>query len=282
VVKMNRIIVLTFLVLIVMNLSVEAGTIKQTFISEVESELENYEYNEEVFTEEEIAKLPKPVQRYFRYAGYIGKKKMLNAKIVFENAEFKRGIDEKPLNLYSEQYNFVTKPTRIVYLRANVLGVIPFEGRDKYQNGKGVMTGKLLKFIPLFNVEGPEMDQSALVTFLAEVLIMPNAALQDYIKWEEIDKKRAKAIIEYEGIKVDGVFTFNEKGKWVKFETRDRYMDKGDGVFEKEKWTIEVSNYIEEDGIKTPQRMRAIWNLSNGDFVYFDGKVAELTYDVKE
>ncbi|KXS36812.1 MULTISPECIES: DUF6544 family protein [unclassified Candidatus Frackibacter] len=279
---MNRIIVLTFLVLIVMNLSVEAGTIKQTFISEVESELENYEYNEEVFTEEEIAKLPKPVQRYFRYAGYIGKKKMLNAKIVFENAEFKRGIDEKPLNLYSEQYNFVTKPTRIVYLRANVLGVIPFEGRDKYQNGKGVMTGKLLKFIPLFNVEGPEMDQSALVTFLAEVLIMPNAALQDYIKWEEIDKKRAKAIIEYGGIKVDGVFTFNEKGKWVKFETRDRYMDKGDGVFEKEKWTIEVSNYIEEDGIKTPQRMRAIWNLSNGDFVYFDGKVAELIYDVKE
>jgi len=163
---MNRIIVLTFLVLIVMNLSVEAGTIKQTFISEVESELENYEYNEEVFTEEEIAKLPKPVQRYFRYAGYIGKKKMLNAKIVFENAEFKRGIDEKPLNLYSEQYNFVTKPTRIVYLRANVLGVIPFEGRDKYQNGKGVMTGKLLKFIPLFNVEGPEMDQSAWWLFL--------------------------------------------------------------------------------------------------------------------
>ncbi len=121
-----------------------------------------------------------------------------------------------------------------------------------------------------------------MVTFLAEVLIMPNAALQDYIKWEEIDKKRAKAIIEYGGIKVDGVFTFNEKGKWVKFETRDRYMDKGDGVFEKEKWTIEVSNYIEEDGIKTPQRMRAIWNLSNGDFVYFDGKVAELIYDVKE
>lgn len=264
-----------------MNILVKVKTIKKTFISEVQSALENCEYSNEIFTEDDISTLPEPVQRYFRYAGYIGNEKMSNAKIIFKDADFKRGVDEKPLNLYSEQYNFVAKPTRIVYLKSKILGLIPFEGRDKYQNGKGIMTGKLLKLITLFNVKGTELDQSALVTFLAEVLIVSNAALQDYIEWEKIDNNQVRATIEYGGTKAEGIFIFNEKGEWIEFETEDRYMDKGDGVFKKEKWTVEVSNYIEKDGIKIPQRMKAIWNLSDGDFAYFDGRIAELTYNVK-
>lgn len=250
---------------------------KKIYSSEVKSELEKTVLNNQPFTKDDIVSLPAPVQRYFRYCGYIGKKKMSNAKIVFEDVDFIS--NGKQLKLRSEQYNFVSEPARIAYLSSKVMGIIPFEGRDKYQNGKGSMIGKLMKIITLFDVTGPKMDQSALVTFLAEALIVPNVALQDYIKWEEIDSNKAKAIMNYGGIKVEGIFTFNDKGEFIKFETNDRYMDKGNGVIEKERWTAKVENYIEKNGIRIPGRMKGIWNLSKNDLVYFDGNITEINFD---
>ena len=250
---------------------------EKLYTSEVKAELEKTDFSDQTFTEADIESLPAPVQRYFRYCGYIGKKKMLNAKIVFEDVDFIS--NGKELKLRSEQYNFVSEPARMAYLSSKVMGIIPFEGRDKYQNGKGSMIGKLMKVITLFDVEGPEMNQSAIVTFLAETIIVPNVALQDYIKWEEINDNQAKAIMNYGGIKVEGVFTFNDKGECIKFETNDRYMDKGNGIMEKEKWTAKVENYVEKNGIKIPGKMKAIWNLSEGDLVYFDGNITDISFD---
>lgn len=253
---------------------------KKLYTTEVKAELGKTGFTNQTFTEADIASLPVPVQRYFRYCGYIGKPKMSNAKIVFENADFIS--NGKELKLRSEQYNFVSEPARIVYLSSKVMGIIPFEGRDKYQNEKGSMIGKLMKIITLFDVTGPEMDQAALVTFLAETLIVPNTALQDYIKWEEIDNNKAKAIMNNGGIKVEGIFTFNDKGEFIKFETDDRYMDKGNGVIEKERWTAKVDNYVERDGIRIPGRMKGIWNLSEGDLVYFDGNITDISFDISD
>ncbi|MFW6030074.1 MAG: DUF6544 family protein [Halanaerobiales bacterium] len=250
---------------------------KKLYKSEVRSELGKTNFSNQTFAEDDIETLPVPVQRYFRYCGYIGKQKMSNAKIIFENAVFIS--NGRKLELRSEQYNFVSEPSRVVYLNSRVMGVIPFEGRDKYQNGKGSMIGKLMKIITLFDVTGPEMDQSALVTFLAEALLVPNAALQDYIRWEEIDRNKVRAAMNYGGIEVEGIFTINDKGEFIRFETNDRYMDKGDGVMEKEKWTAVVENYKEKDGIKIPGRMKGIWNLNKGDLVYFDGNISDISFD---
>jgi hypothetical protein len=250
---------------------------KKLYTSEVKAQLEKTDFSNQIFTGADIVSLPAPVQRYFIHCGYIGKKKMQNAKIVFEDVDFIS--NGKELKLKSEQYNFVSEPARIAYLSSKVMGIIPFEGRDKYQNGKGSMIGKLMKIVTLFDVTSPEMDQSAIVTFLAETIIVPNVALQDYIKWEEINDNQAKAIMNYGGIQVEGVFTFNDKGEFIKFETNDRYMDKGNGIMEKEKWTAEVENYIEKNDIRIPGRMKAIWNLSEGDLVYFDGNITNISFD---
>ena len=34
-----------------------------------------------------------------------------------------------------------------------------------------------------------------------------------------------------------------------------------------------------EDGIRHPTKFRAIWNYSDGDFVYFDGSIVEISYN---
>jgi hypothetical protein len=254
---------------------------KKLFLSEVQSELEKSKISTEVFKEEDIAKLPEPIQRYFRYCGYIGKKKMSSAKLVWKDVNFKMGVDKPWFKIKYQQYNFVSEPGRIAYIYSKMFGIIPFEGKDEYLNGKGNMLGKLLKKITLFDVKGDEINVSAAVTYLSESLIIPTCVLEKFISFEPIDHNHVKGIIEYMGIKAEGIFTFNDNGEFTRFETETRYMDSGKGTSEKHKWTAEAGNYISNNGIKIPSELKGVWNLPNGDYEYFNGIVCEITYDNK-
>lgn len=254
---------------------------KKTFLNKVQTEINKSTADNAVFTEADIANLPQPVQRYFRYCGYIGKEKMANAELILDDVNFKMGVDKPWIKLEYEQYNFVNKPARIVYMLTKMFGIIPFEGKDQYLDGQGNMLGILLKKITLFDVTGREMDVSAAVTYLSEVLVVPSCALQDYIHWEEIDQNHAKSTIEYNGVKAEGIFTFNEKGEFVKFETNDRYMDTGNGKFEKQKWTAVIGDYVERNGIKKPTKLKAIWNLPEGDYEYINGTLTDIVASKK-
>lgn len=280
----NRILLITICVFMVtwsiaaILLLGENTPMKKMFISEVQTELDKSIVSHEVFKEEDIAALPEPVQRYFRYCGYIGKEKMANANIVWDDVNFKMRPDKPWCKIKYEQYNFVSEPARIAYIYSKMFGIIPFEGRDKYLNGQGNMLGKLLKKITLFDVTGAEMDVSVAVTYLSEALIVPACALQPYIKWEAIDQNHAKARIDYRGVKAEGIFTFNDKGEFTKFETDDRYMNTGNGN-EKHRWTAEASHYIDKRSIKIPSSLKANWNLPDGDYEYFDGTITDIVYN---
>jgi hypothetical protein len=260
----------------------EDTPMKKIFLSQVQTELEKCKIGNEILKEEEISNLPEPVQHYFKSCGYLGKEKMSSAEFIWGDVNFKMGVEKPWLKIKYQQNNFVTEPSRIAYIYSKMFGLIPFEGLDKYQGGQGNMLGKLLKKVTLFDVTGAEMNESAAVTFLSESLIVPTCALQPYIKWEFIDQNRAKAILEYKDIKVEGIFIFNDKGEFTKFETDNRYMDLGDGRFEKHKWTAVASNYIQKNDLKVPSKMKAIWNLPQGDFEYFDGTITEIIYNNKQ
>lgn len=257
----------------------ENTPMKRMYLSEVQTQIDRCSVNSQVFTEQDLSNLPDPVQKYFKYCGYIGKEKMTNAKIVWNDVIFKISPDKPAAKIKYDQYNFVAQPSRFAYIYSTMFSVIPFEGRDKFLNGQGNMLGRLAKRITLFDAKGNEMNVSAAVTYLAESLIVPSCALQKYISWESIDQNHAKASIEYDGAKAEGIFTFDENGKFTKFETDERYMDTGNGKSEKQKWTVVVDSYIEKNGLKIPSKMKAVWNLPGGDYEYFIGTVTDIIYN---
>jgi hypothetical protein len=125
------------------------------------------------------------------------------------------------------------------------------------------------------------MDKASLVNCLSECLIIPNAALQDYIVWEEINDYHVKATINYYGITASGIFTFNQNGEMLAFTTNDREAISTDGTSEKVKWSAVISEYKETSGIKKPTAFQAIWHYEDGDFVYFDGKDVVIEHGKK-
>lgn len=248
------------------------------FLSIRDSILIDTAKNLEVFTEEEVSHLPSPVKKYFYYCGYIGTPKMHSMKASYKDVKFLFGKGKPPVIIDYIQYNIVSEPARIAYIDSSMYG-IPFEGLDSYTAGNGSMKGVLAKLFTLFNQTGETMDKASLATFLSECLIIPNAALQDYITWEEIDALHAKATISYYGSTATGIFTFHENGEMLSFTTNDREATAIDGTSEKVKWSAVCSEYKETKGIKKPTWFQAIWHYEDGDLLYFDGKDVVIEYN---
>jgi len=160
--------------------------------------------SEATFEQADLTGLPLPVQKYFTYCEYLGKSKMQIMKAVYKDVNFKFGKNKPTLKIDYVQYNFVNEPARIAYIDSTFYG-IPFEGLDSFIAGKGSMTGIIAKLFTLFSQTGEAMDEASLVTFLSESLLIPNAALQEYITWCEIDNLHAEATISYYGKTVSGI-----------------------------------------------------------------------------
>jgi hypothetical protein len=262
---------------IVLWFNIPYSPIKSKFVKLTNHQIAKMKAAKGVFTVEDISKLPSPVQKYFKYCGYIGTPKMSNMKAYYKNVDFVQG--SKKLKIDYTHYNFVDKPERIALIDTSMAG-IPFEGIDAYQNGTGSMKGVIAKAITLFNEKGEAMNKASLADCLAEGLLMPNIVLQDYIKWEEIDATHAKATITYFGISASGIFVFDDKGAMISFTTEDREYNDGNGKTQKAKWSAICGDYKEMNGIKYPTTLKGVWHLDTGDFVYFDSGNIVIEYNV--
>ncbi len=65
----------------------------------------------EIFSQQDIAHLPAPVQKYFSHCGYIGAPKMSWMKTEFKDVPFSTGLNKPPLKIDYTQYNFVERRT---------------------------------------------------------------------------------------------------------------------------------------------------------------------------
>lgn len=236
------------------------------FNQSVQTYLKKINKSKNFFTEEGLSTLPLPVKQYFIHCGYIGKPKMASMKVSCENVDFR--MENRLLTIGYTLYSFCDKPTRFAFIKTALFG-IPFQGLDSYEDGFGRMKGVLGKLVTLFNQSGEKMNQACLATFLSECLLFPNAALQNYITWEEIDLLHAKATLLFDGFSVNGIFTFDENGLAQSFKTDDRYLSNSDGSMTSLRWTALFSNYVENNGILQPKELQAIWNYPDKDVVYF-------------
>lgn len=245
--------------------------LKAEFNRDVKERIDRSSQVTGVLTYEEVEHLPLPVKRYLETCGYMGKPKSSRMIISFKNADFKLSPEKPMIKIDYSQVNFVQKPDRVAFIDTRMYG-IPFQGYDSLLDGEGGMKGVLAKGITLFNETGGDMDQACLVTFLSESLLIPDAALQNYISWKEVDNTHAKAIITYGGIEASGLFTFSETGELLSFSTDDRTYTSMNGDRQQVKWTALFSDYQTKDGRKRPSRLQAIWHLPEGDMIYFDGR----------
>lgn len=280
-VAMGVLLVLVGILTIWFNISY--SPVKKQFQNDVAALLNENQLSvdNEVFTEKDFSHLPIAIQKYIENCGYIGTPKMSYLKMEYHNVDFSQGRNGPTLTIDYTQYNFTNEPCRMALIDSSMFG-IPFEGYDYYQNGTGGMKGVIAKAITLFDQTGTDMDRACLATFLAESLFAPTI-LQDYIIFEELSDFEVRATITYGGQTASGIFTFNEQYEMISFTTNDRAAAGTDGNIEYIPWSALCSDYqFSENGIKYPTKFQAVWNYPDGDFIYFDGIISEVSYGYTE
>ena len=263
-------VLFALIVMILIWFHIPYSPVKRDFQNDVDTIMSENQLQtkNEVFTEEDFNNLPAAIQKYIQGCGYIGTPKMSYLKMEYHNVDFLQGKNRPTLTIDYTQYNFINEPFGI-----------PFEGYDYYQNGIGGMKGVIAKAITIFDQTGADMNKACLATFLAESLFAPTILLQDYITFEEISDFEVRATITYGGQSASGIFTFNEQYEMFSFTTNDRAVAGTDGSMEYVPWSALCNDYqLSENGIKYPTKFQAVWNYTDGDFVYFDGIISEISY----
>ena len=256
-------------------------SLQHLYLQEIQQELQKPQQAPQRISHEQLAALPALLQTYLHKAGFVGAPLSTNFCLEWENTHLKLEPEKDWMHIDCSQFNTAAPPTRIALMQSKMLGFVPFAGRDKYQNSEGNMLIKLANFT-VSNTKGPEMNVSALVTFLSESVLLPAALLEQYTRWRQLDAYTLEATITDAGISATGRFYFDENGLPYKFETADRFYSTGGEQHRRYPWTAYYMDYKSLDGLYLPSKLKAAWQLPNGEYTYFTGNIKSITYGIED
>ncbi len=280
---MDKKLVIGVLVLVVIALGsfffYRSQALKRTFTAEALKGLSGYQSPSQVLTEADIEPLPKPVQKYLRYVGVVGRPKVQNLRVLFEG-EMKPEQGKDWMKISALQYSFIPNTTREFYINGKMFG-LPVLGLHSYTPEQASMLIKVAGLIPVAEVRGREMELGETVTVFNDMCILAPASLIDKrISWETIDPLTVKATFDNSGRKISATLYFNETGELTNFVSDDRYMTQGNSLV-KLRWSTQVRDYKDYNGVKLPSYGEAIWYTPQGEYTYARFNLKSVEYNVR-
>jgi len=230
-----------------------------------------------VITEEHLAGLPGAVQRYLRGVGVAGQEAVRTLRLK-QKGFFRTKPGGKWLPMTAEQYFATSPPAFLWYGRVQALPLFSISAVDSFLDSHGKMLVKFLSLIRVVDASGPEVDQGALLRYLAEIIWFPTAWLSGCIQWESTDAHSAKATLRHAGLTVSAVLHFNEDGLLDQV-TAERYWVEN-GKFALRHWSGRVEDYREVGGMRIPMKVEVLWHLDTGDFSYFRAEITGTEYNL--
>lgn len=228
--------------------------------------------------EEAVRDLPFPVYKWMHKTGVIGKS-VIGSVYVKQKALMKmKAGDMAWKKAEAEQYTTMNVPAFIWTVKMDMGPLVKIRGRDKFVDGKGEMLIKLNSIINVVKEKGERMDEGTLQRFLGEIVWYPSMALSPFITWEPIDELSAKATMNYNGTSGSGTFHFNEEGDFIKFVALRFMGNKKDAV--RYPWVLNVDDYTVFEGIRVPSKMKATWQLEEGDWTWLDLEITDIKYNI--
>ncbi|HAD12780.1 MAG TPA: hypothetical protein DCF33_10120 [Saprospirales bacterium] len=227
--------------------------------------------------ESDLVNLPDPVKNWFRNSGALGKP-FINCGKVTQIAEIQMKPEQNNwLNATAIQYTTIGNPGFIWSVDVKMNSLVNFQGRDKYDDGKGEMLIKLNSLFNIVNERGEKLDEGTLQRYLGEMVWFPSLALSPYITWKQIDENTAMATMTYKGTSGSGTFYFNSNGNVIKFSALRYKGNEPDA--KRYDWEMNILDYKTFEGIKVPTKMTSTWKLENKDWTWLKMEVTDLKYN---
>lgn len=230
-----------------------------------------------IVSESDYTNLPDPTKKWLKHCGMLGKPFISFGKVT-QIAEMQmKPEQDKWMTATATQYTTIDNPAFIWAVDVKMNSFLSFQGRDKYDEGRGEMLIKLNSLFNVVNERGEKLDEGTLQRYLGEMVWFPSLALSPYITWEQIDENTAKATMAYKETSGSGTFYYNSSGDITKFSAL-RY--KGNETDAKRyNWEMNILDYKTFEGIKVPARMTSTWKLDDRDWTWLKMEVTDIKYN---
>lgn len=228
-----------------------------------------------VITPDDLAGLPAPVQRYLRYAGVVGKRRIKAADTQYDGL-FRLKRDQPWMRITAEQHYTVNPPSFVWNARFKMAGLPFMSAQDVYQDGHSRMLGKLFGLFTVVDGQGEAVDQGAMVRHLQEMMWFPTAYLEDSIRWQAVDDHAADVTFTAFGKSVTGRMFFDDEGRQLSFAAQ-RYGDFG-RTYTIRTWTTPVTEYGHFGGLNLPAAGAGVWVLPEGDLSYISVRMRDCFF----
>jgi len=154
------------------------------------------------------------------------------------------------------------------FLRARVI--------DAFEGGKGLLTAHVCGFIRVAHAEGPETDLAEALRGLAELPWRPYAfATAPHLRFEELGDSKLRATYDDGRTGASVEFDVDREGHILGGSAASRPRMVGKTLVETP-WSGSYGEYREFDGIRVPTTAEASWDLPEGKFTYWRGRVMEF------
>ena len=235
-------------------------------------------HHKRTFRSQNLDELPAPVQRYLNKAIPEGQPYIHFVEL--KQIGFLRMSEdsEKWQSLKATQY-FTTNPPGFIWdATVQMAPLVTVRVLDMYKQGIGILRAKLFDTFTVADEKGAkELDTGELIRYLAEAVWFPTALLPDkFLQWEAIDNNTAIALLKDGAHEVSLKFYFNNEDEIIK-TTSQRYR-LVNSTYQLVPWTGYYSNYQRRNGILIPLEAKVEWNLPQGSFEYWKGRVVDIKY----
>lgn len=231
----------------------------------------------------EIESLPPPVRRYFHTVLQDGQSIVTAARISHEG-QFNMGETRSKWSRFTSTQLAVTSPIGFDWDgRISIAPGMSVFVHDAYIGGKGLLHAELHGLVTLADISGtPEVAHGELMRYLAESAWYPTALLPSQgVRWEAIDDMSARATLADGTTVVSLDFRFNPEGliSGVRSAARHRTVN---GVLVATPWQGRFWDYEIRGGMRIPLEGEVAWELSDGLWPYWRGRIKEIVYDLSQ
>jgi Family of unknown function (DUF6544) len=224
-----------------------------------------------VFGEAELEGLAEPVQRYLRAAIAPATPLATSVRLRMRGQiKIRRWVPFQARQLLAPRHGFQWS--------ARAGGVLT--GFDRYADGQGNMSWKLLGLLPVMRADGPDITRSSAGRGAAEAIWVPTALLPRFgTRWTAIDDRHLVARYDIDAVEIEAHYRIDAGGRLVSM-VFDRWGDPGrGGSWGRHPFGGEITAYSTFDGLTIPSAGRFGWfygtdRWSDGEF--FRYQITEL------
>lgn len=220
-----------------------------------------------------LAGLPAPAQRYFHFAGVIGKPVPRLIRLTQRGRI--RSSNEASWMTFEADETYSTSPPAFVwraYMPSTVMPVVL--GRDEYLEGNGSILMKMAGLLPVADEHGDELGAAGLMRYLNEAMWFPAALLLPNVTITPGDDTTFNVRITDRGMSAEATLSIDADGRLTNFRAQ-RYNT---GSRSMETWETPITKYGEFNGLQLPARGAAVWRLATGDLQYIELDILSVTY----